>query len=322
MTARRSRGEGSLYWDDERGRWIASASLGYGPDGRRIRKKASGRTKTEAKQRLKDVLRDYDDGLAIAPADYTVERAVNDWLEYGLSGRDEMTVKTCQYICRIHVLPALGSRRLRDLSADDVDRWLAQKSLTLSTRTLQAMHSCLNRSVKRAMARDKVKRNVVELCSVPTGTAGRPSKSLTMAQAMSVLDAAESSRMYAYVVLSLLTGARTEELRALTWDHVRLDRQQTDCQVIPPHVAVWRSVRKGGDTKTQKSRRTLASARALRRGAAASAGAARGGARRGRGSVARTRPRFHEQGRNPARPVTCPPRLSGRDQEHGRCEPG
>lgn len=27
---------------------------------------------------------------------------------------------------------------------------------------------------------------------------------------------------------------------------------------MPPHLAVWRSVRKGGDTKTRKSRRTLA----------------------------------------------------------------
>jgi integrase len=27
---------------------------------------------------------------------------------------------------------------------------------------------------------------------------------------------------------------------------------------VPPHVAVWRSVRAGGDTKTRKSRRTLA----------------------------------------------------------------
>ena len=33
--------------------------------------------------------------------------------------------------------------------------------------------------------------------------------------------------MYAYVVLSLLTGARTEELRALTWTHVDLDGDPT-----------------------------------------------------------------------------------------------
>src|SRR5882757_203448 len=64
--------------------------------------------------------------------------------------------------------------------------------------------------------------------------------------------------MHAYVVLSLLTGARTEELRALTWDHVDLDGDQAADPPMPPYVAVWRSVRKGGDTKTKKSRRTLA----------------------------------------------------------------
>ncbi|MFC5820241.1 tyrosine-type recombinase/integrase [Nonomuraea harbinensis] len=258
MTKRRSRGDGGLHWDDKRQRWIATASLGYDPSGKRIVKRGSGKTKTEAKNKLKEVLRDYEDGLAIAPADYTVERAVNDWLAYGLNGRDPVTVKTCTILCRTHIIPGLGARRLRDLSAEDVDKWLATKAKTLSTRTLQGLHGCLNRAIKRAMARDKVKRNVVALCSVPKGKEGRPSKALTFAQAEAVLKAAESSRMYAYIVLSLLTGARTEELRALTWDHVDLDGDPDASPSIPPHVAVWRSVRAGGDTKTRKSRRTLA----------------------------------------------------------------
>jgi integrase len=66
------------------------------------------------------------------------------------------------------------------------------------------------------------------------------------------------ARMHCYIVVSLLTGARTEELRALTWDHVDLDGDLEADPPIPPYVAVWRSVRKGGDTKTRKSRRTLA----------------------------------------------------------------
>lgn len=258
MTKRRSRGDGGLHWDERRQRWIATASLGYGPDGKRITKRGSGKTKTEAKAKLKEVLRDYEDGFAIAPADYTVAHAVNDWLAYGLNGRDKGTVSACTILCRTHVVPGLGARKLRDLSAEDVDRWLAEKAKTLSTRTLQGIRSCLNRAIKRAMARDKVKRNVVALCSVPKGTGGRPSKALTFAQAEAVLKAAESSRMYAYVVLSLLTGARTEELRALTWDHVDLDGDPDARPPVPPHVAVWRSVRAGGDTKTRKSRRTLA----------------------------------------------------------------
>jgi hypothetical protein len=38
-----------------------------------------------------------------------------------------------------------------------------------------------------------------------------------------VVAAAENTTMYAYIVLSLLIGARTEELHALTWAHVDLD---------------------------------------------------------------------------------------------------
>ncbi|WP_405571563.1 site-specific integrase [Streptomyces sp. NBC_01167] len=258
MAKRRSRGDGGLYWNESRQRWIAAASLGYDPSGKRIMKRASGKTKTEAKNKLKEVLRDHEDGLALAPTGYTVENAVNDWLMYGLAGRDKGTLDACTILSRRHVIPSLGARKLRDLSAEDVDKWLAAKAKTLSTRTLQGIHSCLNRAVKRAMARDKVKRNVVELCSIPKGQPGRPSKALTLAQAEAVLKAAADTSMHAYVVLALLTGARTEELRALTWDHVFLKGEPDASPPIPPYIAVWRSVRAGGDTKTRKSRRTLA----------------------------------------------------------------
>jgi integrase len=59
-------------------------------------------------------------------------------------------------------------------------------------------------------------------------------------------------------VLSLATGIRTEEARELHWNHVDLDANPDAARPAPPSVAVWRSVREGGDTKTAKSRRTLA----------------------------------------------------------------
>lgn len=258
MTKRRSRGDGGLHWDEKRQRWIATASLGYDGRGKRIVKRGSGRTKTEAKNKLKEVLRDYEDGLAIAPAAYTVKHAVDDWLAYGLTGIDAVTVTKYEGLCRTHVLPLLGALKLRDLTADQVDRWLTDRAQKLSTDTVRIVRSCLNRAVKRAMARDKVKRNVVELCSIPTGQPGRPSKSLTLAQAEAVLVAAEDSPLYAYLVVSLLTGGRTEEIRPLRWDHVDLEGDSQAMPEIPPHIAVWRSVRSSGDTKTRKSRRTLA----------------------------------------------------------------
>jgi integrase len=111
--------------------------------------------------------------------------------------------------------------------------------------------------VRRAIARDKVRRNVVELCSVPKGRVGRPSKGLTTRQAADVLTKTAGDRMHNYIVVSLLMGARTEELRALRWDHVHLDGLPDADPSVPP-LEVWRSVRAGGDTKTRRSRRTLA----------------------------------------------------------------
>jgi hypothetical protein len=53
MTTRRSRGEGGLHWDERRQRWIATATLGFDSRGKRITRKASGKTKTEAKAKLR-----------------------------------------------------------------------------------------------------------------------------------------------------------------------------------------------------------------------------------------------------------------------------
>jgi integrase len=63
--------------------------------------------------------------------------------------------------------------------------------------------------------------------------------------------------MHAYITLSLLCGLRTEEARALRWAHVDLDGDPAAAPPVPPHVAVWRSVRAHGETKTERSRRTL-----------------------------------------------------------------
>lgn len=256
MPKSRSHGDGGLWWDESRQRWTAEITIGYTPAGKRRRRTATGKTKTAAKDKLKKLIRDLEDGVKTAGT-YTVAQAVRDWLRYGLAGRSKNTIEKSRILAEQHVIPALGVRQLQELSADDVDEWLADKAKTLSTRTLREVRSILSRSIKRAQARDKVRRNVVLLCEMPTGQPGRPSKSLTLDQVRAVLAAAEGAALYAYVVLSLLIGARTEELRALTWSRVDLVGKPDAHPPVPPSIQVWRSVRAGGDTKTKKSRRTL-----------------------------------------------------------------
>ena len=154
-------------------------------------------------------------------------------------------------------------------------------------------HLALKRAIRHAEANDLVTRNVAALADTPKGQEGRPSESLTLDQAVAVITAAATlpvmelrpglkdvrrpaELMHAYITLSLLCGLRTEEVRALRWAHVDLDGDPAARPPVPPHVAVWRSVRARGETKTERSRRTLtlpaAAVQALRGWSASQAG--------------------------------------------------
>ena len=238
MSTRRSQGEGGVHWSERRQRWVATAQLGFRPNGKRVVTTAAGRSKTEAKEKLKKLLRDKDDGFTVSKT-LTVADAIEGWLKYGLSGRTTNTVSTCSTLASTHIIPEVGARRLEDLTADEVDRWLAKKSRTLSTATLQRLLSILRRAIAREQARDRVRRNVAMLCGVPTGTRGRPSKSLNLEESRALLEASKGAPAHAYIVLSLLTGARTEELRALTWAHVDLVGRPDADPPTPPTMDLW-----------------------------------------------------------------------------------
>lgn len=73
---KRGQGEDSVYFDHRRGawvadpdddlhkpcrgRWAAAVSLGFGPDGKRIRRKVTGKTKTAVKDQLRTLRREIE----------------------------------------------------------------------------------------------------------------------------------------------------------------------------------------------------------------------------------------------------------------------
>ena len=98
MASRRGFGEDGIYFGHRSdcqdsahhrtcaGRWRGVVSLGFDADGKRIRRKVSGQTRTEVRDKLKELHAELDAGVRTA-AGYTVEMAVTDWLAEGLPGR-------------------------------------------------------------------------------------------------------------------------------------------------------------------------------------------------------------------------------------------
>jgi hypothetical protein len=114
-TARRGHGEGSVYRDAANGTWVGAISLGWRPDGSRIRRKVTGRTKTEVREKLKKLQAEADAGLKTS-ASYTVAKAVDDWAAEALDGLANKTVRSHVDLLR-PVAMLIGQVPLRDLTA-------------------------------------------------------------------------------------------------------------------------------------------------------------------------------------------------------------
>ncbi|MDL4820150.1 tyrosine-type recombinase/integrase [Actinomadura opuntiae] len=242
--------EGTIY--EEGDGYTGALALGTGPDGKRKRLKRKGRTKAQVKEKLVKAVDDLEKGIR-EERNHTVEKAVNALLTHlAKQDKSEATMKTYRGLADHHIIGRIGKVKLTDLTADDVEAWLDDCAESMTTQTLKIVHGLLRRSIRLAERRDKVGRNVALLVDTPRGKRpSRRSRSLSLAQATTLLQVAQDPRhrLGAYVILAIVSGLRTEELRALTWADVDLKEKV---------VYVLRSDRDGGDTKTKKSRRGIA----------------------------------------------------------------
>jgi hypothetical protein len=143
---RRGHGEAAIYFDAAKNRYVGAVSLGFGSDGKRSRRKVTGRTKQEVRDKLKALHAELDRGLRTSFT-YTVRQAVDDWLEGGLPGRSERT----RSVYREALTPLMGQigvKPLKELTAGNVRAGLEALSDRLSTRYLQIAKGSLARAIR------------------------------------------------------------------------------------------------------------------------------------------------------------------------------
>ena len=157
-------------------------------------------------------------------------------------------------VIRVHLVPALGRKRLDRLSPQDIRALLACKRQSgLSMRMVQYIHAVLRNALQHAVREELVVRNVAKLVQVesPDYEVGRgPS----VAEARQLLQAVSGTRWHPLYVLALTLGLRRGELLGLRW---------SDLNLTASTLTVRQNlVRTGGrlvvqPPKTRRSRRTV-----------------------------------------------------------------
>jgi len=223
-----------------------------------------GKTYREVEKKLNKARANADKGLVFDSSNLKV----GEWLDYWLNDLLKPLVDAGKMahstfirykgIVNNHIKPALGHRKLKNLTRVEVRRLYNEKGKTLSARSVDYIHVTLQKALSQAVRDDLIPRNVA------TGERPRSSrqrsleeaKALSPAQVKALLTAARGQRNEALYVMAVHTGLRRGELLGLKWIDIGLDARF-------PKLSVRRSLKVTedgldfGPPKNKASRRSV-----------------------------------------------------------------
>lgn len=264
MASRRGNGEGAIFKAKDRAGWVGQLDLGAGPDGKRVRRKVRGRTKSEVATKLRDLRNAEANRPALSGQVSTLGELLQRWLDTVAAARvSQSTLDGYRHQVDQHIAPALGAIHLDRLTPEHLDDYFLRMARQGYSRGSLVKHrSMIGQAVRWGLKRRHIGWDVASLAELPPAdvfAAAKPkqvrvARSLTRTEAQAFLAATEGRRNGAALVVALTLGLRPGELLALCWEDLDLD-----AGTLHVHRA-WKGsgeTRHLGPPKTRGSVRTL-----------------------------------------------------------------
>jgi integrase len=214
---------------------------------------------TEAHKRLRQILTELDKGMFIKPGKTIVSEYLNTWLQdYCKPSVSPRTLQSYSYICRIHIIPAIGKINLTELKPQHLQSLYSKKlSSGLSARTVQLCHVTIHKALKNAVKINILNRNVADFVEKPKIQRHEmhPMSEYDLSQ---FLEAAKQGNYYALFYTYLFTGMRRSELLAVRWSDVDLLGMQISVSRTMQYLNGVKDHITFKEPKSKKSRRLIA----------------------------------------------------------------
>lgn len=218
-TKGRANGEGSVYEaPKDSGIWHAQVRIEGKPP---IRRRA--KSQREAREKLKQLLAELEQGVDLAAPQPTVEQWCDTWLEtFAVNLKPKIKEDYAAVVRRYIKDTRLGHRKLGQLTPAEVQAWVNELNTRLAAQTVRNAHARLHKALAVAVRQRYIAKNVadeIELPSVRTP----PIQPLDFEQARALLAVLKGHRWEALYWLALNLGMRQGELLGLTWEALNLD---------------------------------------------------------------------------------------------------
>lgn len=192
---------------------------------RRQRWVAGFRTRKDAEAELAKVVGRMDEETYVEPSKQTLAEYLADWLAGVRPPAGGIRYSTWYSYGRNlqnHVIPAIGSKRLRKLQPNDLNKLYADLlDKGLSPRSVHYVHAIIRRALNEALRAGQITRNPAQLARPPKQTRPRM-KTWTAEELRQFLRHVRDDILYASYLLAAMTGMRRGELLGLRWDDLDL----------------------------------------------------------------------------------------------------
>jgi len=253
MSGRNANGEGSVYQRKD-GRWVAAAYLPVVTGGRR-RVSVYGKTRQEARAKLRELLDRAERNIPATPANLTVAAYLAEWLAHIRRHVRPSTYVGYETNVRLHLVPRIGKKKLARLAVRDVRLLVdGMRNDGHKARVVQHVHATLRAALEHAYREEIVPRNVAKPVRVEQPRPERPREPLTADEAMHLLKDVADHRHAALWTLMVMLGLRRSEACGLRWEHVDFEaRTVRIAQTVQRVDGKLREL----PTKTRRSNRTV-----------------------------------------------------------------
>lgn len=265
--------------------WEARVTTGYDlSTGKQIQRSFSGKTQREVRQKMQAALVDLNNHQYQEPTKMTVGEWLETWERDFLIGVKPFTKLNYSQHIRNHIIPALGNRKLQQLSGPDIQKFYNQLlreggkirchdkdgnvmkkdgqpvyvSVPLSAKTVKNIHGVLHKALEKAVKLEYIRTNPADSCEL-SRVEKKEIRPLDDGDISRFMEAVQNHPFRALFLTTLFTGLRRGEVCGLRWDCVDLEHGtitiNKQLQNIPGQPGSYRLV----STKNGKSRTLKAS---------------------------------------------------------------
>ena len=167
-------GDGSVYFDTNKGKWVADVRLPKEADGKRPRKRLYATSKAEAHRLRRTLIAERHSGTLIVGVAPTLGEFAEFWLTHEVASQVRATTAH-DYGFRLHryVLPTLGDRKLDAITPKEVVELLGSlQKRGLSTSTVRGARTVLHVLFEAAIRLERVRNNPVTRTRPPKSVSG------------------------------------------------------------------------------------------------------------------------------------------------------